>query len=220
MKLELYFAPGACSFVAHFALEAIKQQTGQEFEPKLIKLHKGEQLAPEYLALNPNGQVPLLVVDGKPLTQIVAICDFLDHAFPQVGLLPKDVWARANAMSALAWFNNSVHTTFTHFFMPAKCAGDESAQAIIKTKAGDDYRKLMARLQGVVQGAGGSFLHGATPGVLDAYVLTLFRWSGFAGVDPASMPALQAHVQRVAASPVGAAVIARERIDLSTYKAA
>jgi len=42
VKLELYFAPGACSFVPHVALEAVKAATGQAFEPKLIKLHKGQ----------------------------------------------------------------------------------------------------------------------------------------------------------------------------------
>jgi len=100
MKLELYFAPGACSFVPHVALEAIQAATGQAFEPKMVKLHKGEQKTPEYLALNPNGQVPVLVVDGKPLNQIVAICDYLDRRFPAAGLLPTDPWARAQAISS------------------------------------------------------------------------------------------------------------------------
>jgi len=39
MTLELYFAPGACSFVPHVALEAVKAATGQAFEPKMVKLH-------------------------------------------------------------------------------------------------------------------------------------------------------------------------------------
>ncbi|HWI79347.1 MAG TPA: glutathione S-transferase N-terminal domain-containing protein, partial [Ramlibacter sp.] len=60
MSLKLYFAPGACSFVPHVVLESLKTP----FEPKLVKLHKGEQKTPEYLAMNPNGQVPVLVVDG------------------------------------------------------------------------------------------------------------------------------------------------------------
>ena len=97
MNLELYFSPGACSFVPHVALEAIKGATGQAFEPKLVKLHKGEQKAPEYLALNPHGQVPVLIADGQPLNQIVAICDYLDRRFPQAGLLPAESWARARS---------------------------------------------------------------------------------------------------------------------------
>ena len=80
MKLELYFAPGACSFVPHAGLEAVKAATGQAFEPKLVKLHKGEQREPAYLALNPDAQVPVLVVDGKPLTQIVVLIECQRHA--------------------------------------------------------------------------------------------------------------------------------------------
>src|SRR5204863_7208860 len=84
--LQLYYAPGACSFVPHVALEAAKA----EFEPKLVKLHKGEQKTPEYLALNPNGQVPVLVVDGRALTQIMAIVAYLVRQFPDAGLLPAE----------------------------------------------------------------------------------------------------------------------------------
>jgi len=120
--LQLYFAPGACSFVPHVGLEAIRAATGESFEPKLVKLHKGEQKSPEYLAINPHGQVPVLIADGQPLNQIVAICDYLDRRFPQAGLLPAESWARARALSQLAWMNNTVHPTFTHVFRPAEFA--------------------------------------------------------------------------------------------------
>lgn len=219
MKLELYFGPGACSFVPHFGLEAIKAATGQDFEAKTVKLHKGEQKAPEYIALNPNGQVPLLVVDGKPLTQIVAICDFLDRSFPQAGLLPADPWARTKALSDLAWFNNTVHPTFTHYFMPFKFAEDEASQASMKAKSTVDYRKLIERLQTMI-GAGTPFLGGARPNLLDAYVLTLYRWGGMTGIDPATTPALRDYVDKLAATPAIAAAIERERIPLHTFKPA
>ena len=75
--LELHYGPGACSFVPHVALEAIKGATGEDFVARPVKLHKGEQRSAEYLAINPNAQVPTLVVDGKPLSQIVAICSYI-----------------------------------------------------------------------------------------------------------------------------------------------
>jgi glutathione S-transferase len=220
MKLELYFAPGACSFVPHFGLEAIKATTGQDFEPKLIKLHKGEQNTPEYKTLNPNGQVPVLTVDGKALTQIVVICDYLDRSFPQAQLLPTESWARAHALSQLAWFNNSVHTTFTHFFMPSKFADDDASQAAIKAKATVDFRAHIERMQNLIVSAGTPFLGGAQPNVLDAYALTLYRWGGITGIDPATTPALHAYIERLIATPYIAAAIERERIPVHTYKAA
>ncbi|HVC11504.1 MAG TPA: glutathione S-transferase family protein, partial [Burkholderiales bacterium] len=133
--LQLYFSPGACSFVPHVGLEAIKAATGADFEPKLVKLHKGEQKTPEYLALNPNGQVPVLVVDGRPLNQIVAICDFLDRRHPEAGLLPAEPWARAQALSQLAWMNNTAHPTFNHVFMPDRYADSDAAKAEVRARA-------------------------------------------------------------------------------------
>ena len=213
MNIELYFAPGACSFVPHAALEAVKAATAQDFTPKLIKLHKGEQRTPEYLALNPNGQVPLLVVDGKPLTQIVAICDWLDRSFPQAGLLPKDPWARTQALSQLAWMNSTPHTTFTRVFFPERFAESEGARAEVKRRAAEIYRGYLGRLQQLVKEAGFGV-------VGDAYAFTLLRWGGYAGIDPSSLPALKSHVETAMKSAPLAAALERERIKLDSYKAA
>lgn len=217
--LELYFAPGACSFVPHVGLEAIRAATGTAFEPKLVKLHRGEHRTPEYLAMNPNGQVPVLVVDGKPLTQIVAICDYLDRAFPQAGMLPTEVWARAQALSQLAWMNNTVHPTFTHVFRSGDFAESEAAQAEVRRVAAARYRGLLERIQAWIANAS-PFWFGSRITFHDAYAFTLLRWGGIAGVDPRSLPAYSAYIERVMAAAPVAAVLERERIRLDTYKAA
>lgn len=58
-------------------------------------LRHGEQRAPDYLALNPQGFVPALEINGAILTQSLAICEYLDEAYPQPALLPVDPVARA-----------------------------------------------------------------------------------------------------------------------------
>jgi len=219
MKLELYFAPGACSFVPHVGLEVVKAATGAGFEPKLVKLHKGEHRTPEYLAMNPNGQVPVLIADGKPLSQIVAICDFLDRSFPQAGLLPKEAWPRAQAMSQLAWMNNTVHPTFTHVFRARDFAESEAAQTEVRKMAMARYRGYLERIQSWVASASPFWLGGNVT-FHDAYAFTLFRWGGYAGVDPKSLPGYYAYIERVMAAAPVAAVLERERIRLDTYKAA
>ena len=218
--IELYYGPGACSFIPHAALEIVRAQTGKEFVGHVIKLHKGEQRNPEYLALNPNGQVPTLVIDGKPLTQIVAICDWIDRENPQAGLLPTESRARADAMSRFVWLNNTVHPTFTHVFMPERFTDDEAAQAAIRTFAIAQYRGYLERIQAWTAVAGTGFFLGERVSILDIYALTLLRWGGLAGIDPESYPALWAHVQRVAQQPQVAAVIERERLKLNMYRKA
>lgn len=217
--IELYFAPGACSFVPHVALELIKAATGTAFEPKLVKLHKGEHQTPEYLAMNPNGQVPVLVVDGKPLTQIVAICDYLDRAFPQAGLLPTESWARAQAISQLAWMNNTAHTTFTHVFLPKYFAESEAGLAEVRKVGVKNYRNCLERVQGWI-GAAKPFFLGERVSMHDAYAFTLLRWGGIAGIDPNSLPAYRAYIDRVTSAPAVVTVMERERIKLDTFKPA
>ena len=217
--LKLYYGPGACSFVPHAALEIIKAATGAEFEIQMLKLHKGEQKSPEYLALNPNGQVPLLVVDGKPLSQIVAICDYLDRTHPQLGLLPADPWQRSEALSLLAWMNNSVHPTFTHVFMPFKFSDNAEAQAEMKRFNTAAYGELMTRLQDIVAKAS-PWIYGDKLSVVDIYAMVLFRWGGMAGIDPDTLPAYQAFTARVAAVPAVAIALERERVPLNMYKKA
>ncbi len=219
MNVELYFAPGACSFVPHVGLEIAKSAAGHDYTPKLVKLHKGEHLTAEYKTMNPDAQVPVAVVDGTPLTQIVAICDWIDRHAPQAQLLPSDPRARAQALSRLAWMNNTAHPTFTHVFMPQKFAESEAARADIKATAVNQYRKHLKRIESWVAGAS-PWLLGANLSFHDAYAFTLLRWGGYAGIDPADYPVLLAHVERVMDTAPVAVVLERERIRLDTYKPA
>ncbi|MGH1361501.1 MAG: glutathione S-transferase family protein [Burkholderiaceae bacterium] len=214
---ELYFAPGACSFVPHAALEIIREKTGDDFVAHRVKLHKGEQFAPDYLALNPNGQVPVLIADGQPLTQILAICNRLDAAYPQLSLMPAEQPARSHALSLLAWMNNTVHPCFTRIFRASKFAESESAQAEVKALGVQDFRQQLERLDSMVPEQG--FLAGnKQPGFADAYSFTLLRWSGIAGINPASLPRLLALVERVCQNPAIARALATERVGLDTFK--
>ncbi|MGZ5271479.1 MAG: glutathione S-transferase family protein [Ramlibacter sp.] len=219
MTMKLYFAPGACSFVPHTLLEAV----GEPFEAVLVKLHKGEQNSPEYRAINPRGQVPVLVDGEAAITQIVAIVDYLDRRFPQMGFLPTQALPRARLLETLAWMNNTVHPTFTHVFMPFKYSDKPEVQAELKAYNAQAYRPMLAEIEAMARGAadrGDGFLGGAQFGPLDAYALTLLRWGGFAGIDPTSFPALWAHVQKLAQMPPVARAIARERLQLNVYQAA
>lgn len=68
---------------------------GVAYTDALHHLRHGEQRAPAYLALNPQGLVPALEVGGAVLTQSLAICDYLEEVYPDPPLLPVDPVARA-----------------------------------------------------------------------------------------------------------------------------
>lgn len=215
MSIQLYFSPGACSFVPHLMLEKAEVP----FEPIMVKLHKGEQLTPEFKAINPNGQVPVLVDGGEVLTQILAMVGYLDKRFPQAHLLPDVPMARARAIETLSWLNNTVHPTFTHVFMPHKYSDQPAVQAEIRNHALPQYRALIHALQARVMALpAGEWLAGVHLGPVDAYALTATRWATMAGIAPTEMPDLWAYVQRVAADDVVQRVIERERLNLNMHK--
>jgi glutathione S-transferase len=70
-------------------------EKGVTFESRLLDLHRFEQHAPEYLAINPNGVVPSLVVDDRPVIESSIIIEFIDDTFPDPPLRPKDTFDRA-----------------------------------------------------------------------------------------------------------------------------
>ncbi len=208
---KLYFGPGACSFVPHACLAL----AGAEFEPIMVKLHKGEQQAEAFLSVNPRGQVPVLVDGDLVLDQVVAITLHVDATYPQAQLLPAEGVARAQALRTLVWMNNTVHPTFTHVFMPHKYTDDPQAQEALRRFNTGLYEQRLGELEALVQQAGGGWLGGAKPGALDAYALTLLRWGSIARIDPLQFTQTWALAQRFAALAPVAEVAQRERLQLN-----
>ena len=195
------------------------QRAGAEYEPIMVKLHKGEQHEVDYRAINPRGQVPVLVDDDQVITQILAIVLHLDQKFPGAHFLPTSPRARTKAIETLAWMNNTVHPTFTHIFMPQKFSDQADVQANLKAFNTLTYKGLLSELEGFVSAKPpAAWLSGDQLGPLDAYALTLTRWGSMAGIDPSTNALLWAHVQRVAADTAVGAVIERERLQLNLFK--
>jgi glutathione S-transferase len=219
MSTQLYFAPGACSFVPHVLLEA----SGATYEPVMVKLHKGEQNGEAYQAINPRGQVPVLVDDGHTITQIVAIVSYLSDQYPQMHYVPSAPVAKARMLQTLAWMNNTVHPTFTHIFMPQKFTDKAALHADLKTYNTQLFAKQLAEIDALAaaaQNQGQAFLAGDTLGPLDCYTLTFLRWGSIAGINPEGFTAAWAHVQKLATLPAVARVIERERLQLNLYASA
>lgn len=75
---------------------------GIDYKTVPINLLGGAHKTPEYLALNPQGLVPTLVINGKTLTQSLAIVEYLAETRPECGLLPSDI-ADRQKVRALAY---------------------------------------------------------------------------------------------------------------------
>jgi glutathione S-transferase len=111
VMLTLYFAPGASSMAVHIALHEI----GVVFEAKPMSFRQNDLRSPGYLALNPEGKVPTLVVDGRPLTEVAAILFYLAKRFPDTELLPREnIEAEAQALSWMSFIASTLHPARRH----------------------------------------------------------------------------------------------------------
>jgi glutathione S-transferase len=119
--LTLYLVPGSSSMAVHIAL----QEIGAPFEARPISFARSEQRTPDFLALNPEGKVPTLLVDGRPLTEVAAILFYLAKSFPDAGLLPRDdIEADVQAISWMSFIASTLH--------PARKRGLEYAEGVYR----------------------------------------------------------------------------------------
>jgi glutathione S-transferase len=119
--VELYWGPGSCARVPFIALE----EAGADFTLHVINRFAGDAKSPEYLAVNPKGKVPTLVVDGWILTENPAIQTYIAGAYPGAGLLPTgDPRTQLEALSTMAWFASGMHPHVGRLRFPANATSD------------------------------------------------------------------------------------------------
>lgn len=127
--LTLHLSPGSSSMAVHIAL----QEIGVPFEVKSWSLARKETRSAAYLAINPAGKVPALIVDGKLLTEVAGCLFYLAKRHPDAGLLPaNDPLTEGQAVSWMSFLASTVH--------PARAKGMEAlteAWELAEKKFGD-----------------------------------------------------------------------------------
>ena len=206
-KLDFYFSPGACSLATHIALE----EAGAAFTPKVTSTRKGMQKTPEYLALNPKGKVPLLVVDGAPLSENVAIMSYLNRAYPAAKLLPAgDPLKEAQALSFIAWCASGIHPVMSRFFGPQRFCDLPDAADNVKNLAVEANAANFALVE--KQLAGKEWLFGEWS-VADGYIFVFMRWAQALKLDVSAFPNYVKHFERMQARPAVQRALAREKAE-------
>jgi glutathione S-transferase len=104
-KILLYNAPqSTCSQRVRFVLHA----KGLPFAEKKLDLFSGDQLKPEYLAINPNGVVPAMIHDGETIIDSAVIIEYLDEVFPAPSPLRPATPAGIAKMRAMMRFIDEI----------------------------------------------------------------------------------------------------------------
>lgn len=175
--LTFYFSPGSSSMAPHIALH----ETGAPFEAKPLSLGKKDTRTPEFLAINPNGKVPVLLVDGRVLTEVAGILFYLARTFPSARLLPAgNIEAEAQVVSWMSYIASTIH--------PARRQGLEHAREV--------YAVADKRLGKNDWAAGGRY------SIADIHLFRLYwRFRSSLEPEPGAFPNIEAHYARMMARP-------------------
>ena len=134
--IELYHSVNS---VCAQKVRIVLAEKGLEYVDHLMTL-QGDQFAPEYMKLNPNGVVPTLVHEGRAVTEAAEILYYLDEAFPKPALMPRDLHARAavrlfNKLIDEYLHNSCMILTFATAFRPwfAGLTGEQITARLAKS---------------------------------------------------------------------------------------
>ncbi|MEO7071929.1 MAG: glutathione S-transferase family protein [Rhodanobacter sp.] len=167
----LYYSPGSANLVVHLTLLEI----GAAHTLKRIDLDAGQQRSAEYLALNANGVVPTLVIDGVPHGEAAALAMLLVERHPEAQLAPASGSAqRGDYLQWMFYLANTLQPTFRQWFYP----GDHLPEAadVIQRASRVAIEKAWTHIDAQLA-AHGPYMLGEHFSVVDLYALMLMRWS-------------------------------------------
>lgn len=192
----LYYSPGAASMVVHWLL--IELEVPHRLH--LVDTASGQQKRPEYLALNPNGVVPTLLIDGVPMFEAAAILMHLADTHAEARLAPKAGSTQRRAYTQWMFhFANAVQPLFRQWWYPHEPAGEANIERVRQssaTRIEAAWDRLDAHLA-----ANGLCLLGDALSAADFYLVMLMRWSRDMPAPATGWPHLAALAHHLKARP-------------------
>lgn len=204
MSLTFYWSPMSTAVITDLVLEELAVPC----ERIRVDIRKGETRAQEFLRVNPNGKVPVLVHDGTAIWESAAITLYLGETFGVArGLYPAPGPQRGEAMKWVVWTNVSLGDAFgrwvrnTSDWFPVEQHNAKAAEAALA-----DTRGCLQILDRALTGRE-YLLAGYT--LTDTHVNSLIDWLRLMKVDFSDYPHLNAWSQRCAARPAYGRAMAR-----------
>jgi glutathione S-transferase len=192
----LYYSPGTASMVVHLALLEIDAP----FQLVKVDFERDEQHGADYLKLNPRGQVPTLVVDGRPYFESAALLMLLAERHPEAGLAPPPGSAlRGDYLQWIVFFANSLGPAYRQWFYPPDLGSGEHPPFVreaLRQKIEGAWSLVDAHLA-----AHGPYMLGAEFSAVDLLALMYMRWSRNMPRPVTAWPALKSYADRLRARP-------------------
>ena len=192
----LHLSPGTAALAVHWMLIHL----GVPFEVVRLDHEAGDTRTPAFLALNPSGHVPVLVVDGEPRAEVAALLMLLAERHPEGGLdVPAGDPARADFLQTVMLLTNTLMPAFRIWFYPWEPAGPDHADAA-KARARDRIEALWTRFDARFAD-GRTFVVGGRLTAADFLLTMLARWSRGMPRPATAWPHLKPYLDRMRALP-------------------
>ena len=209
---QLHYYPSTAAMVPHIVLEEI----GVPYQRVLVDRLQNAHKAPDYLQLNPNGLIPVLVDGDLVLYETAAICLHLSDMHPDARLVPPlGTAGRAHFYKWLMWLTNTLQATLITYFYPERSVapGNAAGAAEVKAQAEAKVGGLLDQLDAELARHGGPWFAAEQYSALDPYVFTLCRWTrNFQSPAARTRPHLGPYLQRILARPAVLRVFETEQI--------
>jgi glutathione S-transferase len=213
--IRLHYYPGNASMTPHILLHELQLS----FELEFVDRTRDAQRSPEYLRLNPNGTIPVLVDGELVLYETAAIVLHLVDTHPEAGLAPALGTAeRAHFYKWLIWSTNTLQAELMVYAYPERWLGEANAAIApdVRRQAQLHVGGMLHQLESHFAAHGGPWMLGERFSALDPFVFMLCRWTrGFdASVAPPARarPAINAFLQRMLERPSVQQVVACEQL--------
>ena len=211
--LRLYGHPATASMIPHLVL----RELGAPFEWVHVDRDRDAHKSVDYLRLNPNGLIPVLV-DARGGEEIVlyetaAIVWHLADAFPGRGLAPAvGTASRAHAYKWIAWLSVTLQTALLARFYPERWVDEGNASGVAQVRAHAEARigPMLDQLDAHLAASRGPWMLGDAYSIVDPYAFTLCRWTRTFAHPARARPRLGAYLASVLERPATRRVMADE----------
>jgi glutathione S-transferase len=206
--LQLHYHPSDASLMPHIFLEEL----GLPFALKLVDRAHNAQKSPEYLRLNPNGLIPVLVDGELVLYETPAILLHLADTHPQAGLVPaQGTPARAHCYKWMVWLSNTLQATLVQYFYAERYVPDAGV-ADFRARTEARLAPLLDQLEAQLQSSGGPWLLGTHYSAADCMAFVLCCWTRNLQRPANILPAMGAYLARMRQRPAVQRAVATEQL--------
>lgn len=190
--MKLFYANGTISIAPAIALI----EAGIDHDLARLDFANAAQTKPEYLAINPKGRVPALVLDdGKVLTETGALLDYIAAIAPDAGLTPDSPEDAAHMRSVMYYLASTMHVAHAHKMRGSRWSDKPESQADMTAKVPETMTACAQYVE--AECLRGDYVCGAEFTIADTYLFVVCNWLEGDGVVLSDFPKITAFLSRM-----------------------